>query len=314
MNTLGIRAIASYIPEGRVSNLALAERFDVDESFLTDKIGVLDRAIKEPGQDTSDLALLALERLIQQQALDADSIQVLVVVTQNPDNNIPHVSAQVHGRAGLAESCAAFDVSLGCSGYVYGLAILRAFMQAQGLENGVLVTADPYSKIIDPDDRNTVLLFGDAATATLVGADPAWSIETFSLKSRGKDWSAIRTRDGKFEMDGRGVFNFAATTIPRDVTSMLATVGITPDQVDRYVLHQGSRFIVKTIADRLRQPLEKFPIEIEHCGNTVSSTIPLIAEHLIHDRLARSVVLSGFGVGLSWASCLCRRTDANVSQ
>lgn len=314
MNILGIKAIASYIPEGRESNLALADRFDVDESFLTDKIGVLERAIKAPGQDTSDLAFLALDRLLQQQALDVGSIQALVVVTQNPDHNIPHVSAQVHGRAGLAESCAAFDISLGCSGYVYGLAILRAFMQAQGLENGVLVTADPYSKIIDADDRNTVLLFGDAATATLVSSDPAWSIEAFSLKSRGKDWAAIRTQGGKFEMDGRSVFNFAATTIPRDVTAMLAETEITPDQVDRYVLHQGSRFIVKTIADRLRQPLEKFPIEIEHCGNTVSSTIPLIAEHLIHDRLARNVVLSGFGVGLSWASCLCRRTDANDSQ
>ena len=97
-------------------------------------------------------------------------------------------------------------------------------------------------------------------------------------------------------------------------STLLDAAGIAPDEIDRYVLHQGSRFIVKTIADRLRQPLAKFPIEIEHCGNTVSSTIPLIAERLIHDRSARNVVLSGFGVRLSWASCLCRRTDANDSQ
>jgi 3-oxoacyl-[acyl-carrier-protein] synthase-3 len=314
MNTLGIKAIASYIPEGRTSNLTLAERFDVDESFLAGKIGVLERAIKAPDQDTSDLAHLALKRLLVQQTLDVGSIQALVVVTQNPDRNIPHVSAQLHGRAGMDESCAVFDISLGCSGYVYGLAIVRALMQAQGLGCGVLITADPYSKIIDPNDRNSVLLFGDAATATLIGTEPVWSIEALSLKSRGKDWTAIRTEDGKFEMDGRSVFNFAATTIPQDVTAMLAVAEITPDQVDRYVLHQGSRFIVKTIADRLRQPLEKFPIEIEHCGNTVSSTIPLIAEHLLHDRLARNVVLSGFGVGLSWASCLCKRTDTNDGQ
>jgi len=314
MNAIGIKAIASYIPEGRASNLALAAGFDVDEAFLADKIGVLERAIKDPGQETSDLALLALERLMRQQSIAADSIQLLVVVTQNPDRNIPHVSAMVHGRAGLHESCAAFDVSLGCSGYVYGLSIVRALMQAHGLERGVLVTADPYSKIIDPQDRNTVLLFGDAATATLVGTDPVWSLDAFSLKSRGKDWSAIRTDDGRFAMDGREVFNFAATTIPKDVTTLLDAAGIAPDEIDRYVLHQGSRFIVKTIADRLRQPLAKFPIEIEHCGNTVSSTIPLIAERLIHDRSARNVVLSGFGVGLSWASCLCRRTDANDSQ
>lgn len=311
---LGIKAIASYIPEGRASNITLGKRFDVEESFLSDKIGVLERAIKAPDQDTSDLAYLALERLLQKQALDIGSIQVLVVITQNPDRNIPHVSAQLHGRAGMNESCAAFDISLGCSGYVYGLAILRAFMQAQKLECGVLVTADPYSKIIDPEDRNTALLFGDAATATLIGTDPVWSIEAFSLKSRGKDWAAIRTEGGKFEMDGRSVFNFAATTIPRDVNEMLAGAGVNPDNVDRYILHQGSRFIVKTIADRLQQPLKKFPIEIEHCGNTVSSTIPLIAERVLHDRSAKNVILSGFGVGLSWASCLCRRMDANDTQ
>lgn len=313
MNVLGIQAIASYLPEGRASNLALRDRFDVDESFLADKIGVLERAIKSPNQDTSDLAFLALERLVQQQALDINSLQALVVVTQNPDRNIPHVSAQVHGRAGLAESCAAFDISLGCSGYVYGLAILRAFMLAQDLQRGVLITADPYSKIIDPEDRNTVLLFGDAATATLIGAEPIWSTEAFSLKSRGKDWSAIRTEHGKFAMDGRSVFNFAATTIPTDLKAMLARAGLSFDNIDRYILHQGSRFIVKSIADRMRQPLDKFPIEIEHCGNTVSSTIPLIAEHVLRDRSAKNVVLSGFGVGLSWASCLCRRTDTNDS-
>jgi len=309
MKVLGIKAIAAYVPEGRASNLTLAKRFDMDESFLTGKIGVIERAIKAIDQDTSDLAFLALDRLMQQQALNADSIQALVVVTQNPDRNIPHVSAQVHGRADLAEACVVFDISLGCSGYVYGLAVIRSLMQAQGLERGVLITADPYSKILDPEDRTTTLLFGDAATATLIDTDPVWEIEAFSLKSRGKDWAAIRTENGKFEMDGRSVFNFAVTTIPGDVNALLASVDMTPDEVDRYILHQGSRFIVKSIADRLRQPLEKFPIEIEHCGNTVSSTIPLIAEHLLHDRSARTVVLSGFGVGLSWASCLCRRTD-----
>lgn len=314
MNTLGIKAIASYVPEGRASNMALAKHFDVEESFLAGKIGVLERAVKARNQDTSDLAYLALERLLQQQALDAGSIQALVVVTQNPDRNIPHVSAQLHGRAGMDESCAAFDISLGCSGYVYGLAIVRAFMCAQGLQRGVLVTADPYSKIIDPDDRNTVLLFGDAATATLIDVNPLWSMDAFSLKSRGKDWKAIRTEDGKFAMDGRSVFNFAATTIPEDVKTMLVGTGTSPDEVDCYILHQGSRFIVKTIADRLRQPLNKFPIEIEHCGNTVSSTIPLIAERLLQDSSVKNVVLSGFGVGLSWASCLCRRTDPHGTQ
>lgn len=314
MNMLGIKAIASYVPEGRASNIELAHHFDVSELFLTEKIGVLERAIKGPDQDTSDLAFLAFERLMRKERLDVSAIQLLVVVTQNPDHTIPHVSAQVHGRAGLSESCAAFDISLGCSGYVYGLAIVRSLMQAQGFEYGVLVTADPYSKIIDPEDRNTVLLFGDAATATLIGTDPVWSVGAFSMKTRGKDWTAIRTEKGKFQMDGRSVFNFAATTIPKDLNTMLAGAGTSADEIDRFVLHQGSRFIVKSIADRMRQPLDKFPIEIEHYGNTVSSTIPLIAESLLQDETVKNVVLSGFGVGLSWASCLCKRMDVNDKQ
>ena len=307
MSTIGIKAIASYVPQGRASNLALAQGFEVDETFLREKIGVLARAIKDDAEDTSDLATLALERLMQQQGLVPDDIQVLVVVTQNPDRNIPHVSALVHGRADLPASCAAFDISLGCSGYVYGLAVVKALMQSQGLASGVLITADPYSKIIDPSDRNTVMLFGDAATATLLTTAPVWSLDAFTLNSKGKDWRAICTENGTFTMDGRGVFNFAATTIPNDIKNLLSDSGVAIEDVDRFILHQGSRFIVKSIADRLRQPLSKFPIEIEDCGNTVSSTIPLIVEGMLHDDHVKTAVLSGFGVGLSWASCLCRR-------
>jgi len=169
---LGIKAIATYIPEGRARNSDLSERFALDETFLRDKIGVMERAIKAPDEETSDLALAALQKLLADAAVDPAAVEAMVVVTQNPDRNIPHVSAMVHGCAGLAESCATFDVSLGCSGYVYGLSILKSFMRDNGMKTGVLVTADPYSKIIDRDDRNTVLLFGDAATATLVGEDP----------------------------------------------------------------------------------------------------------------------------------------------
>jgi 3-oxoacyl-[acyl-carrier-protein] synthase-3 len=306
---LGIKSISSYLPIGRKKNSDFSATFDLDESFLRDKIGVLERAVKAPGQDTSDLAFLALERLVIQHGLSKESIQVLVVVTQNPDRNIPHVSALIHALAGLPESCAVFDIALGCSGYVFGLSILSSFMQANGMSAGVLITADPYSKIIDESDRNTALLFGDAATATLITDEPLWTLESFTFGSRGKDWAAIRTDKGKFVMDGRAVFNFAATQVPVDVRRLLDRAGLAPDQVDRYVLHQGSRFIVKTIADRLKQPINKFPIEIEYCGNTVSSTIPLILEQEIKrdDPAARTMVLSGFGVGLSWASCLCRR-------
>jgi len=308
---LGIKAITSYLPNGRSKNIDLLSQFDMDENFLKEKIGVLERTIKSSDEDTSDLAFQALQRLMLEQELSPDSIQVLVVITQNPDHNIPHVSALVHGRACLPDSCAVFDISLGCSGYVYGLSILKSFMEANGMTKGILLTADPYSKIIDETDRNTVLLFGDAATATLIADDPILTLEHFRFGSKGKDWSAIRTDGGKFVMDGRAVFNFIATYIPREIRKLLEDMDLDMDQIDRYVLHQGSRFIVKTIADRLKQPMIKFPIDIEHCGNTVSSTIPLILQKELKDPSTTNIVLSGFGVGLSWASCLCKRVGEN---
>lgn len=304
---LGIKAISSYLPDGRRKNIDFLSQFDMDENFLKEKIGVLERSIKSSDEDTSDLAFQALQRLMLEQELSPESIQALVVVTQNPDRNIPHVSALIHGCGCLPDSCAVFDVSLGCSGYVYGLSILKSFMEGNGMTKGILLTADPYSKIIDETDRNTVLLFGDAATATLISDDPILTLEHFRFGTKGKDWSAIRTDEGKFVMDGRAVFNFIATNIPCELRKLLKDMDLNLEQIDRYVLHQGSRFIVKTIADRLKQPIAKFPVDIEHCGNTVSSTIPLILQNELMDPSATKIVLSGFGVGLSWASCLCKR-------
>jgi len=243
----GIQDIAIYLPERRVSNRELMVRFNVDEAFLAEKIGVLQRAIKVAAEDTSDMALQALERLIAQQGLKREEIQALVVVTQNPDSNLPHVSGLVHGRAGLSSDCAAFDVSLGCSGYVYGLSVLGAFMQSNRLTKGVLITCDPYSKIIDPEDKNTVLLFGDAATATLFGPEPVFECGPFSFGTQGDLTGALWCCKGKLHMNGREVFNFAATTVPKHVEKLLAQAGMDKGAVDCYIFHQGSRYIVETL-------------------------------------------------------------------
>ncbi|MDP2761877.1 MAG: hypothetical protein Q8O64_16050, partial [Sideroxyarcus sp.] len=210
----GIEAIAVYVPEQRASNRALMAQFDVDEAFLAEKVGVLNRAIKSTEEDTSDMALEALERLIAQTGLAREEIQALIVVTQNPDTNLPHVSALVHGRAKLSPDCAAFDVSLGCSGYVYGLSVMQSFLVANGLDRGVLITCDPYSKVIDPADKNTVLLFGDAATATLIGPNPVLECAPFVFGTQGDLTGALTCRNGILQMNGREVFNFAATTVP----------------------------------------------------------------------------------------------------
>ncbi len=304
---LGIEAIGTYIPSGRASNLALMEQFEVDESFLADKIGVLERAQKAPEENTSDLALAALENLIEQQGLARHEIEALVVVTQNPDSNLPHVSALVHGRSGLPPTCAAFDVSLGCSGYVYGLSLLQSFLVGNGLSRGVLITCDPYSKVIDRNDKNTVLLFGDAATATLIGPNPVFLCGPFTFGTQGDLTGALTCQEGILHMNGREVFNFAATVVPKDIARLLEMAELKKEDVDCFVFHQGSRYIVETLAKRIGLNKDKVRMGITHTGNTVSSSIPLLLRRELDNQSVRTLLLSGFGVGLSWSSCICKR-------
>lgn len=304
----GIEAIAVYVPERRDSNLDLMARFEVEEVFLSEKIGVLQRAIKAEDEDTSDMALKALENLLAQTGMAREEIQALVVVTQNPDSNLPHVSGLVHGRANLSADCAAFDLSLGCSGYVYGLSVLQSFLASNGMVRGVLITCDPYSKVIDPADKNTVLLFGDASTATLIGPKPIFTCDPFVLGTQGDLTGALACRNGTLQMNGREVFNFAATTIPRHIDKLLAKAAMTRDEVDCYIFHQGSRYIVETLTKRLGLDRDKVRMDIQDIGNTVSSSIPILLQRELADKAMKKVVLCGFGVGLSWASCICKRT------
>lgn len=305
----GIQNIASYIPAGRHSNL-LPEKlsaFGTDEKFVLGKVGVRERAYKDHAEETSTLAGKALSALLEKAQISRDSIETLVVVTQNPDTNLPHVAAIVHGQAELPETCAAFDISLGCSGYVYGLSIVSSFLQANGMSRGVLITADPYSKIVNPDDKNTAMLFGDAATATLIGREPVFTIGPFSFGTIGKSHEALVCKDGRLSMNGREVFNFAATRVPQDITALLKRCDLEIEDIDAFLFHQGSRYILETIASRLKILPERVRQGLEEIGNTISSSIPLLLEKEMEVPTTQKMVLSGFGVGLSYSSCLCQR-------
>jgi len=305
---IGIEEIGVHISQERISNYERKEKFGIDDHFIEEKIGVRSVARKGADEETSDLCLGACADLRAKNDFAPEEVEMLVVVTQNPDCNIPHVSAVVHGKLGLPESCACFDISLGCSGFVYALSVAKAFMQANGMRRGLLFTADPYSKVVDSDDKNTTLLFGDAAAVTLLTDAPVLVPEKFSFGTIGREHEKLTCAKGPLYMHGRGVFNFAAKTIPDDIRELLEKTGLTLDEVDRFLLHQGSKIIVETIAAKLGVPREKVPYVIHDYGNTVSSTLPILLADELAGR-ARTFVMSGFGVGLSWASGLLRRVD-----
>jgi 3-oxoacyl-[acyl-carrier-protein] synthase-3 len=280
--------------------------------FVLEKIGVefASRAAKE--ELASDMCLSAFAELQKTTLVDPSQIECIVVCTQNPDHGgLPHVSARVHGAIQGNDRCACFDIGLGCSGYVYALSIVRTFMEANGFKQGLLFTSDPYSKIVDPDDRNTSLLFGDAATVTLLSIQGTWLPEYFSFGTRGMGGQNIQIKDGILEMNGRAVFNFSATAVPAQIRELMERYNLKLDEIDLFFFHQGSRYIVDNIRERLEIPSERVPSKLLDQGNTVSSSIPLMLQDYLHQTEYRRFLLSGFGVGLSWASCILNRVDSS---
>jgi 3-oxoacyl-[acyl-carrier-protein] synthase-3 len=309
---IGLIAIASYVPPGRKNNVEQCISASLSTNTLLEKIGVesLPRAIDL--ELTSDMACSAISQLLSTSTLTIDEIECLVVVTQNPDEGgIPHVSSIVHKKLELDYSVAAFDISLGCSGYVYGLSVVKGFMEQAGFANGILVTADPYSKILRTDDHTTNLLFGDAATATWLGYNPQFDIWKPQFYTNGAKGSAIEVKlDEGLYMNGRSVFEFARRAVPDQINSFIASLPFEPDDLDAICLHQGSRAILNEIRVKLTAYKARVFDDMSFAGNTVSSSIPLVLErHILNDEGLKKVVLCGFGVGLSIATGLLIRRE-----
>lgn len=307
---LGINQIGSFIPSKKHLNLNLNEKDEKEIDFIKNKIGFISVAKKDENQETSDLAVNAFLNLQKKNGIDINVIDCLIVCTQNPDSyGLPHTSSIIHKKLGLSSRCAAFDFSLGCSGYVYGLSIIKSFMESNNLKNGLLFTSDPYSKIINGEDRNTSLLFGDAATVTLINDNPIYFFDNFLFGTNGQLGDSIQKNNKNIlEMNGRAVFNFTATVIPDSINEYLKKNNLEVLDIDLFILHQGSKFIVETINKKLNLSIDKSPFLAESIGNTVSSSIPLILESKIENKSSK-ILISGFGVGLSWATTLLKQAS-----
>lgn len=305
---LGIEEIASFIPAGRISNSGKKSLFSVDDNFLEKKIGVRETAVKDAGDDVADMCVKAYERLLEKCSASLNNIDVLVVVTQTSDIRIPHSSAIVHGKLSLGERCACFDISLGCSGFVYGLNIVQSFMRENGFRSGLLFTADPYSKIVDPGDKNTSLLFGDASTVSLISTRPLYVVREMTFGTVGKNYTELLCTRDRLQMNGRAVLNFIMKYVPDDIHALLKKGKIGIHEIDRFVFHQGSRFIVDMLTKSLKLDKQKVVFDICGYGNTVSSSIPIILEKEIKDPDNRRILISGFGTGLSWSSGILERS------
>ena len=305
---IGIEAIGTFIPHDTKDNIARCKQFGKDEQFIREKIGFVQLPRKEKNMETSDLCVAAYEALVSKLPIDVDRIDCILVVTQNPDGyGLPHTAALLHGKLKLPSMVAAFDISLGCSGYVYGLNVLKNFMLGNKMRKGLLFTADPYSKVLNPNDYITELLFGDASTCTLLSDDPVYRIGNSLFGTDGSKHQAIKVDNQTklLSMDGRDVFNFSMRIIPNNIIDCLRINESSIESVDLIILHQASKYIVENIRKKFGLTDDKVPFQASKYGNTVSSTIPLVLDTYMDDGLI-SILLCGFGVGLSWASTLLK--------
>lgn len=297
-----VTAIGSFIPEERVSNANIAHRFGKDQDFLERKLGFSARAIKPASMKTSDMCVRAFENLEKKHALDRAQIDLLVVVTQNPDQKIPHTSAIVHQKLGLGPQCATFDISQGCAGYAIGLAAVKGWMSTLDSRNAVLVTCDPYSKIVDPNDAATAMLFGDAATATLVSAraEQGYLLRDAVFGTLPDSFGCLTCED-LFFMDGRQVAMNVMNSVPDAIQAFLARHALSLNDISRVLFHQASLYVIETLRIRLNISAEAAPFAAGDIGNSISSSIPIILEPFIDNDDHENILICGFGVGFSWS-------------
>jgi len=330
-----IKAIKSFLPEQKLTNEQLAEQFgDWHASQILSKTGVAVRGVAGRNECASDLGVKAARRLFESGACTPDQIDFLIFCTQSPDYFTPTTACVMQDALGLKTSCGAIDINQGCSGYIYGLALAKSLVEAGTAQTVLLVTADTYTKFINRRDRSLLTLFGDGAAATLVRAVEADSelVGPFVLGTDGRGANEIMVKAGGLRcrptaetaiekedssgnwrsdqnlfMDGADVFSFALRTVPPTLQQLLEKSGLTIDQIDFIIPHQANKFVLERLRAKLKFPAEKFWIDMEQSGNTVSSTIPIALESAIEQQRVKKgdrVALVGFGVGYSWGATM----------
>lgn len=329
-----IAFVEYYLPEQILTNEELESLFvDWSSEKIYRKTGISVRHIASKNECSSDLGAEAARRLLNQSGIEPRDIDFLIFCTQTPDYTIPTTACIVQDRLGIPISCAAFDINLGCSGFVYGLSIAAAYIRSGMASNVLLITAETYSKVIHPLDKSVRTIFGDAGTATLVSANRgvarigelvlgtngsghqdfivptsgsriARSAET--AVEREDESGNVRSRDNLY-MNGPKIFAFTLSAVPKMVQQLLDKTNLTLDDIDWFVFHQANKFMVQHLVKKLRLPEGKAPICIEEYGNTVSSSIPITLKNCQEEgrfQKGDRIMLLGFGVGYSWGAVL----------
>jgi 3-oxoacyl-[acyl-carrier-protein] synthase-3 len=328
--------MTTCVPKRVISNIDdCPPQLQSGRERLVRNIGIFQRRICPEWQCFSDLAFVAAERLLDEVNWKREEVDALIVVSQSPDYLIPATAIILQDRLKLTKATVAFDVNLGCSGYPFALYILGCMISAGAIKKGLVLVGDKAATVIDP-------LFSDAGTCTALEYDPSAAPMHFDLNSDGsgyraimlpvgghrepvgvqhliphKDAEGIWRSPGQLILDGPAVLSFSTQQVPPAVTRLLEYAGRTSDEVDYFIFHQANRMINETIRKKLGLPSEKVPSTLHDFGNTSGASIPVTMTARLVEALQQGpkrLLLSGFGIGLSWGSCILEIENAKFPE
>lgn len=331
-----IKNVSYYLPEEILTNEHLTKEFpEWSVEKVTNKVGVNSRHIAAQYETAGDMAINAAKKLFDEFSINPNQIDFILLCTQSPDYFLPTTACLIQTALNIPTTAGALDFNLGCSGYVYGLTIAKGLISAGIAKNILLLTSETYSKYIHKLDKSNRSIFGDGATASLISTDGFAEILDFVLGTDGRgaknlmistgcsrnplksnkldidDSGSLLSQDFLY-MNGSEIFNFTIDAVPALVNKLLVRNNLEFNQIDLFVFHQANKFMLNTLRKICAISQEKFYIDIEDIGNTVSSTIPIALARLKNNCLIKSntnLLIAGFGVGYSWAGCVLRIND-----
>ena len=324
-----VRGISAAVPIQSEDNESLDLIPERERTAFVQQMGIRFRRIAPAGLTASDLCIRAAEPLLHNLNWSTADIDILIFISQTPDYLIPNTASVIHQKLGMSKKCIALDINLGCSGYVYGLSVIGSLLQNIPGGKGLLLVGDCSTSVISRQDKSTWPLFSDAGSATAIeqSAGCQWH---FNLQSDGSGYRDIMINSGgqrnpfssdsftpqdygpgisrndlQMKLDGINIFNFALREVTPNILDLLKSINAPQSSIDYFVLHQGNKLMLECVRKKLNEPEAKFPYSLYHYGNTSSASIPVTIITELQSKLTghnSTLMLSGFGVGLSWGS------------
>ena len=341
---VGITAMAACVPKNVIDNYIYdLDIWPEDEvKKVVDKVGVTERRFADEKTCSSDLCFAAAEKLITDNSINKDEIDLLVFLSQTPDYRMPATGILLQNRLGLPMSTMAFDISLGCSGFISALSIVYAMMQNHGFRKALILDGETRSKVYSRKDRREAFIFGDAGVAALIERNEKFGESHFSLNSDGSRGELIMIPGGGYRnmssaetlrekvvdeygnirsdehghMNGADVFNFVIVEVPKDIKRLMIASGEDIQKMDYYVFHQANSFINNYLAKKMKLDKNRIPWTIQKYGNTSSVSVPLTIVSELKDKMQgeKKLMLSAFGVGMAWATAIVPFVDCKISE